>query len=105
MSLHGNVCTVVHTFPGMVQWDRQKANANRLKHGIEFADASVALADESAITRTDEDPDEDRYVTIGMDALARIVVVSYSWRGDEIRLISARRATPRERRRYQDRRP
>jgi hypothetical protein len=88
----------------MVEWDRQKANVNRLKHGVEFSDASVALADDMAITRSDEGPGEERFVTIGMDALGRVVVVSYSWRGDEIRLISARRATPRERRRYEDRR-
>ncbi len=88
----------------MVEWDRQKADINVWKHGVDLADASVALTDEWAVTRADDDPDEDRYVTIGMDSLGRVVVVSYTWRGDEIRLISARRANPRERRRYADRR-
>jgi uncharacterized DUF497 family protein len=88
----------------MVEWDRQKADINLWKHGVDFADASVALTDELAITQADDDPDEDRYVTIGMDSLGRVVVVSYAWRGDEMRLISARRANPHERRRYADRR-
>ena len=88
----------------MVEWDRQKADANRLKHGVEFSDAAIALADESAIVRADEDPNEGRYVLIGMDSLGRVVVVIYTWRDDEVRLISARRATPRERRQYEDRR-
>ena len=88
----------------MVEWDRQKAVANRLKHGVRFADAVAVLADDLAITRLDDDPDEERYVTVGMDLLGRVLVVLYTWRGEEIRLISARRAIPRERRRYADRR-
>ena len=88
----------------MVEWDRQKAIANRLKHGVRLADAVAVLADDLAITRLDGDPDEDRYATIGMDLIGRVLVVSYTWRGEEIRLISARRASPRERRRYGDRR-
>lgn len=46
-------------------------------------------------------PLEIRYVTVGMDALARLLVVVYTWRGDAIRIISARQATPRERRQYE----
>jgi uncharacterized DUF497 family protein len=90
--------------PWMVEWDRQKADSNLSKHGVEFAEAAMALTDEWAVTRADDDPDEGRFVTIGMDARGKIVVVSYTWRGDEIRLISARRAVPRERRWYMDRR-
>ncbi|MBY0398951.1 BrnT family toxin [Myxococcota bacterium] len=89
----------------MVEWDRQKADADRLKHGVELADAAIALTDELAITRADDDPDEERFVAIGTDALGRVVVVSYTWRGDDVRLISARRASPRERRLYEGRRP
>ena len=88
----------------MVEWDRQKAAVSRLKHGVRFADAVAVLADDLAITRLDDDPDEGRFATIGMGLLGRVLVVSYTWRGDEIRLISARRASPRERRRYADRR-
>jgi len=88
----------------MVEWDWKKAAANLLRHGIDFADAVAAVEDDSAIAVPDEDPDEDRYVAIGMDGFGRVLVVSYTWRDDEIRLISARRANPRERRRYADRR-
>ena len=55
------------------------------------------FGDERALTLKDACANEERYVTIGMDALARVVVVSYTWRGpDKIRLISARRATRTE---------
>jgi uncharacterized protein len=50
----------------------------------------------------DEHPDEERFITIGMDALARIIVVVYTWRGDScIRLISARKATRKQRQHYE----
>jgi uncharacterized DUF497 family protein len=74
------------------EWDRAKADANRKKHRVTFADVLPALGDDDAITL--EDP-------IGMDDFGRIVVVVYTWRGPAtIRLISARLATPRERRQY-----
>jgi len=88
----------------MVEWDRNKAVANRLKHGVDFSDAVAALEDDWAIAVRVDDPDEDRYIAIGMDGFGRVLVVSYTWRDDEIRLISARRANARERRRYADRR-
>jgi uncharacterized protein len=76
------------------EWDTGKAESNRRKHGVRFADAVAAFADESALTVAAPDAAEERYVTIGMDALARLVVVVFTWRGpDTIRLISARRAT------------
>jgi hypothetical protein len=52
----------------------------------------------------DDDPDEDRFVTIGVDALGRLLVVAYTRRGDDARLISARKATASERRQYEKRR-
>jgi hypothetical protein len=88
----------------VVQWDRQKADANRAKHGVDFADAATVLTDNLALTRPDDNPEEERFVTLGMDALGRVLVVAYTWHGDEIRLISARRATPSERRQYERRR-
>jgi uncharacterized DUF497 family protein len=57
--------------------------------------------DDQAITIRDDGAEEERYVTIGMDALARILVVAYTWRGDLPRLISARQATPQERQQYE----
>jgi uncharacterized DUF497 family protein len=51
---------------------------------------------------TDPDHDEERFVTIGMDAYGRILVVVYTWRGDVIRLISARKATKHEHKQYEE---
>ena len=84
------------------EWDLSKAIANVRKHGVDFADAGTVLHDERAITIADEGSDEeDRYVTLGVDALGRVLVVVYTWREDRPRLISARKATPRERRQYE----
>ena len=85
-----------------VEWDPQKARTNARKHGAEFADAVSALEDESAITVQDDDvADEKRFVTLGHDAFGRLLVVVYTWRGENIRLISARKATRRERETYE----
>jgi len=85
----------------MAEWDLEKAFANWRSHGIDFADAATALEDEFALTVQDDDPDEERFVTLGEDALGRLLVVVYTWRGDEPRLISARKAEPRERKQYE----
>ena len=58
--------------------------------------------DPRAITLDDPHPDEDRYVTIGLDFLDRVLVVSWTWRDEEVRLISARRATRKEARDYEE---
>jgi hypothetical protein len=84
------------------QWDGEKARANFRKHGIDFADAVLVFSDALAITISDERFDEDRLITIGMDAFSRVLVVVYTWRGNEIRLISARKATSRERKQYEE---
>ena len=72
------------------------------KHGIDFADAITVFDDLTAITIDDPDYDEERFVTIGMDAFGRILVVVYAWRGDIIRIISARKATKHERKQYEE---
>ena len=82
------------------EWDPRKAAANARKHGIQFADAIPVLEDERAITLRDDAQGEERWVTIGMDALARILTVVYAWRDNTIRVISARLATPNERGQY-----
>lgn len=83
------------------EWDPVKATGNADKHGVRFPDAVAVFQDDRALTTDDPHPDEERYITIGMDALGRVLVVSYTWRGaDTIRLISARRATRREQRQY-----
>ncbi|MEH1945541.1 MAG: BrnT family toxin [Nostoc sp.] len=84
------------------QWDRDKAAANLRKHGVDFADAVTVFSDDLAITITDERFDEERFITIGIDAFNRVLVVVYTWRNDEIRLISARQATRYEQKQYEE---
>ena len=84
------------------EWDPAKARANLPKHGVRFADAVAALEDARAISVRDGDADEERWVTIGMDSLARILVVVYTWRDERVRLISARPATRREAQQYEE---
>lgn len=86
-----------------IDWDPEKARTNLEKHGVRFSDAEVALFDSNAITVGDEFSEgERRYVSIGMDALGRILVVVFSDREEGIRLISVRKATRRERTSYEE---
>ena len=77
-------------------WDSEKAEKNLRKHGIRLAQAVVVLDDPYAVTVIDHesDPGEERLVTLGADAHGRVLVVVYTHRGEDIRLISARHATP-----------
>ena len=84
------------------QWDKNKAASNLQKHGIEFADAVSVFSDELAITIPDNRFDEERFVTIGMDGFGRILVIVFTWRSEDIRLISARLAERRERKQYEE---
>jgi len=86
------------------EWDIGKALLNLNKHGVDFADAVTVLYDNLSITVTDLYSDEERFITLGMDAQGRILVVVYMWRRERIRLISARKATPRERKQYKGKR-
>ena len=85
------------------EWDPDKAHSNHEKHGISFADAVEVLSDPYAITIEDQTSEEQRHITIGLDAIGRILVVVYTWRGDNIRIISARKTTARERVQYEER--
>jgi len=82
------------------EWDPRKAASNVRRHGIHFADATSVLEDDRAITLREDDDGEERWVVIGMDSLARILVGAYTWRGNIIRIISARSATPTEHSHY-----
>lgn len=87
------------------QWDPKKAVSNLKKHGVDFADAVGVFEDEWALTIKEQGvTDEQRFVTMGMDFLGRVLVVVYTYRHDVIRLISARPATKRERRAYERKR-
>jgi len=95
-------CTFVHILAVVdFEWDPAKASANLRKHGVRFADAVSVLEDDLALTIRDAySDDEDRWITLGMDALGRVLVVVYTWQPEAIRIISARVATPSERRDY-----
>jgi len=90
---------------GAFDWDLRTAGANRREHGVEFADATAVFEDEEALTVTDgiTAVDEQRYLTLGRDTLGRLLVVGYAWRGERIRVLSARRATVAERRQHRGR--
>ena len=83
------------------EWDEEKAATNFRKHGVDFADAVLVFEDELTLTMRDLSSDrEERFVALGQDPNGRLLVVIYTWRGERIRLISAREATGKERRRY-----
>lgn len=88
-----------------VVWDPIKAHNNLKNHGIRFSDAELVLWDPNGITIEDaiSSETEQRQVTIGFDAIGRILVVIYAYRGEDIRLISARKATKKERKIYEER--
>lgn len=71
------------------EWDPNKERSNRRKHGIAFSDAVSVLEDSRAISIEDDFLDEERYITIGMNALGQILVVVYTWRDENVRVISA----------------
>jgi uncharacterized DUF497 family protein len=82
----------------------KKARANYLKHGVSFLEAVEVFRDELAVTVPDPDhsASESRYLTFGAAFAGRSLVVSYTERGDTIRVISARVMTPREHKPYED---
>ena len=87
------------------EWDPAKAEINYTKHGIRFADAVIALEDDFALTIRDPlSEDEERWITLGTDASGTPLVVVYTWRGRNIRIISARAASRRERQQYEEQR-
>lgn len=85
----------------MFEWDKSKDKKNKSKHGIGFADTFAVFEDPNAVTIENYERNEQRFVTIGMDAFGRIQVVVYTWRDDKIRIISARKAVRNEVRQYE----
>ena len=83
------------------EWDPNKAASNFRKHGVRFAEAVSVLEDYAALSMPDADSLEERFVALGMDSLGRILVVVYAVRDARIRIISARKATRRERSQYE----
>ena len=65
------------------EWDIDKARSNLRKHRVSFADAVSVFENSEAITIEDSDRGEERFVTIGVDCLGRMLVVVYTWRGGD----------------------
>lgn len=86
------------------EWDANKAKANARKHGISFDEAQTVFKDDFSITVPDPDhsDEEDRLITIGQSSQKRLLVVVHTERGKKIRLISARKANPAERKKYEE---
>ena len=79
------------------EWDQRKAKENLRKHGVDFADAVIALEDENALTVEDPDHDEPRFKTLGMGPTLNVLfVVHCERRANTIRIISARKADRKE---------
>ena len=85
------------------EWDPAKAAANLAKHGITFETAARAFEDELSATFPDPDHSigEERLITYGLGVDGKLLVVSHTERGSTIRIISARLATYKERKRYE----
>ena len=87
----------------ILEWDNEKAESNLKKHGVSFEEAATAFADSLSITVDDPThlEGELRYLLIGVTTAQRTVVVAHTERGDNIRIISARPATRKEVRDYE----
>jgi uncharacterized DUF497 family protein len=86
------------------EWDRRKAEGNRRKHGVTFAEAMTVFDDRNAQTIDDPDHSDEelRWLTLGRSRLGRILIVAHTDRGDRTRIINARKATPTERKTYEE---
>jgi uncharacterized DUF497 family protein len=86
------------------EWDEDKADGNRKKHGVSFEEASTVFEDPLTLTGYDPDhsTEEDRFITVGLSVDGRIIVVSHTDRDSAIRIISARPASRREVKDYED---
>ena len=85
------------------EWDPEKGRENEQKHGVGFLEASEVFDDDhsSSVPDPDHSANEDRYLIFGISKQGKHLVVSYTERGERIRLISARHMTSRERRAYE----
>jgi uncharacterized DUF497 family protein len=86
------------------EWDDKKARANVAKHGVTFHEAASVFGDSLALTFPDPDHStrEDRFLTFGQSISGRLLAVIHTARGASIRIISARPATRRERKIYEE---
>ena len=89
------------------EWDENKNQINKMKHGVSFLEASTVFYDEEALLRSDPDhsDEEDRFVLLGLSSELKMLVVVHCYREDDsvIRIISARKASSIEVKTYNDR--
>jgi uncharacterized protein len=85
------------------EWDNNKAKSNIIKHKVSFEEASTIFADFRSITINDprHSITEKRYITMGQSTVQHLLVVVHTERGGKIRIISARRASTKERQQYE----
>jgi len=85
------------------EWDSKKARANITKHGVTFEEATTVFGDPLSLTIADplHSTTEKRFITMGMTRDDNLLVIVHTARHSAIRIISAREATPRERRNYE----
>ena len=85
------------------EWDPRKAAQNFRKHKVSFHEAATVFGDPLAVTYQDPDHSivEQRFITLGMSNAVRLLIVAHADRGQNIRIISAPKATPRERKIYE----
>ena len=89
--------------PFAIDFDPEKAESNRRKHGVGFEEAATAFADPLSLSIPDPEhsDEENRWILLGLSRRGRLIVVVHTDHGDRIRVISARPATRAERRRYE----
>ena len=85
-------------------WDPQKATSNLRKHKVSFIEAATVFSDEASITVSDPDhsDDESRFIIVGLSGSRRLLIVSFVERRGQIRIISARKLTRKERKTYEE---
>jgi hypothetical protein len=88
----------------LFEWDDDKALANIQKHGVTFEEAATVFGDAFSITQDDvfHSDFEERFITIGLSLISRVLLVVHAERDEKIRIISARKATPSERIAYDE---
>jgi len=86
------------------EWDPGKASQNRRKHRVSFQEAATIFGDPLAVTYPDPDHSisEQRFITVGMSSPGRVLIVAHSDRDENVRIISARKTTQRERKQYEE---
>ncbi len=86
------------------EWDPGKARRNRRKHRVSFQEAASVFGDPLAITYPDPDHStaEQRFITVGMSSAGRVLIVAHADRNENVRIISARKTTRRERKQYEE---